>query len=183
MATWTSDELRRIAAAEELELGVSPTRRHAGTPGDDLGRPRRRRPVRPVMEGPHRLLVPRQSGAPRRAHPGRRPRQGRHVRGRSRPRHQRSGRRRVPHGVPAAMVVAGSTPWCPLKRGPRRSSSCRAQRPRSLGTALQRGEMHGAVDVQRGRSGPRHGQSLHGRTEVVLVMARSTRSVASPRET
>jgi hypothetical protein len=80
MTTWTGDGLGKIEAAEEVALASvrrDGTLRDSvtiwvGRVGDDLY-------VR-SWKGPRRRLVPRDSGAPRRPHPGRRRRQGRHLR-------------------------------------------------------------------------------------------------------
>jgi hypothetical protein len=53
VTSWTSDELDRIGAAGELQLAV---RRRDGTlptRGDDLGRPPRRSPLRPLLARAH----------------------------------------------------------------------------------------------------------------------------------
>ena len=48
LTTWTNDELNKVGTAEELKIA---SLRRDGTlrqPGDDLGRPLRRRPLRPI---------------------------------------------------------------------------------------------------------------------------------------
>ena len=64
MAGWTSDELSKIGAAEELEIAVAPERWDAAEASDDLGRSRRRRPLRPLRQRALGHLVPRRSGPP-----------------------------------------------------------------------------------------------------------------------
>ena len=81
MTTWTSDELNRIGAAEELEIASLRRRRHAAKTGDDLGRPPRRRPLCPIRQGARQRLVPRHAGAPRGTYPGRRRGERCHLRG------------------------------------------------------------------------------------------------------
>jgi hypothetical protein len=56
---------------------VRKTRRHAAEAGDDLGRPPRQQPLRPVRQRAHRRLVPWHPGPPRRTHSRRRRRQRR----------------------------------------------------------------------------------------------------------
>ena len=107
MTTWTSEELRKIDAAEELELASVRRNGRLRNPRDHLGRPRRRRPLRPLMEGPRWRLVPRHSSTPRRSRQGGPRREKRRLCGRSRRRHQRSDRR-IPQEVPA--------PWRTLRR-------------------------------------------------------------------
>ena len=55
MAAWTSDELNKIGKQRTGDR-ASAARRHAANPGDDLGRPPRRRPLRPLLQGERRLL-------------------------------------------------------------------------------------------------------------------------------
>ena len=52
MTAWTNDELRRSGRRTNWR-SRPPTRRHAAQPGDDLGRPSRRRPLRPIRQRAH----------------------------------------------------------------------------------------------------------------------------------
>jgi len=71
MSTWTSDELGKIAAAEELELASVRRDGTVRNPVTILGRPPRRRPLRPIRQRTHVLLVPWRPGAPPRSDSGR----------------------------------------------------------------------------------------------------------------
>ena len=64
MTTWTSEELTKIGTAEELEIASLPARRHATKPGDDLGRPPRRRSLCSICQWTNIRLVPRYASAP-----------------------------------------------------------------------------------------------------------------------
>src|SRR6266566_1630156 len=80
MNAWTTSELDKIARAEELEVAT------------------RRRPLRPIGEGPHRRVVPWSFGPPRRPCQGRRRPAGRDVR-RSERCTERRDRSRVPRQI------------------------------------------------------------------------------------
>ena len=49
MTASTRDELNKIGRAEELEIASLRPRRHAAKPGDHLGGPLLRRPLRPIL--------------------------------------------------------------------------------------------------------------------------------------
>jgi hypothetical protein len=117
------------------EPRVAETRRHAAEPGDDVGRPLRRRRVRPIRLRTRVLLVPRRPDPPRSTHRGRRRRQGRFSS--SRPTSSTTSSTPLTHEVPRATPPASSTPSRALKRAPRRSSSCRAQQNPSPASTLK----------------------------------------------
>ena len=58
MTTRTSDELDAIAAAVRTADRTAQAGRHAARRGADLGRQAPRRPVRPLLQGRRRGLVP-----------------------------------------------------------------------------------------------------------------------------
>ena len=134
------DRLRR-RARPRLRPGDGTLRK----PGDDVGRPRRRRSLRPLRQRARVVLVSRRPGPARGAHPRRRRRQGRRPR---RDRRSRRGRRRLsrevrpplPDIVPSIVAPEARAATLKLYPARRRHADAHARNPGGLG---DRPRLHG----------------------------------------